>query len=282
MASRTIVITGASDGIGAAAARRLHTDGHEVVLVGRSADKTAAIADELGSEHHVADFAELEQVRALAAALQAAHPRIDVLASNAGGIMGARAETVDGFERTLQVNHLAPFLLTHLLMPTLAASRASVIQTASIAARLMSALDVDDLQNERAYAPERAYGDAKLANILFVRELARRHGEDGIAAAAFHPGIVGTGFASETTSALRVLYRTPVIRRLATVSPERGADTLVWLAKGTAGTTWQSGRYYARRRLARSTPRASDDALAAVVWNRTAAMLGLDADRPQP
>jgi len=211
MDRRTVVITGASDGIGAAAARQLAASGESVVLAGRSAAKTAVAAG-IGAPYHVADYAELGQVRRLAGELAAAYPRIDVLANNAGGIMGAREETVDGFERTLQVNHLAPFLLTGLLMPTLIASSARVIQTASIAAQRFGRLDLDDLGNRRRYSPNTAYGDAKLANILFTRELHRRYAPQGISAVAFHPGVVATSFASETTSWFRWIYRTPVGR----------------------------------------------------------------------
>ncbi|MET0422262.1 MAG: SDR family NAD(P)-dependent oxidoreductase, partial [Actinoplanes sp.] len=126
--TKTIVITGASDGIGAAAARQLHADGHRVVVVGRSAQKTEAVARGLGADHFIADFTRLEEVRKLAASLDAAYPRIDVLANNAGGVFGERAKTPDGFEKTFQINHLAPYLLTTLLSDKLLASRATVIQ----------------------------------------------------------------------------------------------------------------------------------------------------------
>ena len=275
MPSQTIVITGASDGIGAAAARRLSTAGNTVVLVGRSAEKTAAVADELGLKYHVADFAELDQVRRLADELLAEHPTIDVLANNAGGIMGHRQETVDGFELTLQVNHLAPFLLTNLLLPTLVESQAKVIQTASIAARMFGHLDLDDLGLERGYSPDRAYGNGKLANILFTAELDRRYGEQGVAAAAFHPGIVGTNFASDTTHPMRFLYQTPLVKNLFTISPERGARGLVWLAEHEPRTTWPTGEYFQHNRVARSNPQARDAGLARGLWDRSAELLGL-------
>ena len=275
MPGRTIVITGASDGIGAAAARRLSRDGHEVVLVGRSPRKTAAVAAELGAASYVADFSDLAEVRRLADQLATAYPRIDVLANNAGGIMGHRALTVDGFELTFQVNHLAPFLLTNLLMPVLVASRASVIQTSSVAARLFANLQIDDLQNERAYSPDKAYGDAKLANILFTRELDRRHGADGIAAAAFHPGIVGTSFASDTTHPMRFVYQTPVVKNLLTISPARGARTLVWLAESTPGPDWPTGGYFQRCRPATTNPVADNPAIAKALWVLSSDMVGL-------
>ena len=275
MTRSTIVITGASDGIGAAAARRLSHAGHEVVLVGRSRTKTEVVAAELGAPSFVSDFADLAEVRTLAARLGEAYPRIDVLANNAGGIMGHRQLTVDGFELTFQVNHLAPFLLTNLLLPVLAESDAKVIQTASIAARMFGHLDLDDLGLERGYSPDRAYGNGKLENILFTRELHRRHAGEGISAAAFHPGVVGTNFASDTTHPMRFLYHTPVVRNLFTISPEKGARGLVWLAEHQPGVDWPSGEYFERNKVAKSNPQADDPALAAGLWDRSAELVGL-------
>jgi NAD(P)-dependent dehydrogenase (short-subunit alcohol dehydrogenase family) len=268
VAGRTIIITGASDGIGAAAARTLTEAGDTVVVVGRSPQKTAAIARELGAEYHVADFSRLDEVRGLAATLLENHPRIDVLANNAGGIMGEREVTVDGFEKTLQVNHLAPFLLTTLLLPRLVENRATVINTASVAARIWGDIDIDDLGNARAYSPNKAYGDAKLANILFTRELARRFGDEGVSTAAFHPGVVGTSFATGSTSPMRVLYR--VFGRFL-LSAEKGADTLVWLA--TNRTEWENGAFYTKRAIDRTNPQADDATLAATLWERSAALV---------
>jgi NAD(P)-dependent dehydrogenase (short-subunit alcohol dehydrogenase family) len=270
VAGRTIIITGASDGIGAAAARELHAAGDTVVVVGRSPQKTGASARELGVEHHVSDFSCLDQVRTLGAALLAAHPRIDVLANNAGGIMAERELTVDGNEKTLQVNHLAPFLLTELLLPRLVESRGSVITTSSAAARVFGSIDIDDLGNERGYSPNKAYGDAKLANILFTRELARRFGDEGVSAAAFHPGLVGTSFGTGSTSPLRVLYR--FFGRFM-LSPEKGADTLVWLATSTPRTDWENGAFYTKRAISGTNPQADDAALATALWERSAALV---------
>src|SRR5690348_7156401 len=128
---KTIIITGSSDGIGAAAARRLSAHGHEVVIVGRSPMKTVDVAEDLGARSFVADFTRLDDGRHLAIDLHANYPKIDVLANNAGGMFGDRTRTVGGFEKTLQVDHLAPFRLATLLMRDLLASRASVIQTSS-------------------------------------------------------------------------------------------------------------------------------------------------------
>lgn len=278
MTAKTIVLTGASDGIGAAASRKLVADGHAVVLVGRSPQKTAALADELGAEHFTADFADLSQVRALAGELKRAHRRIDVLVNNAGGIFGDRARTVDGFEKTLQVNHLAPFLLTNLLLDTLIASSASVVNTSSAAARLFGSIDIDDLNNERDYSPNKAYGGAKLSNILFTKELERRFGRHGLSAVAFHPGVVRTSFASDTTSVMRFLYQTPLARLLGLLSPEQGARPLVWLAEGEPGTDWMPGEYYEKQKVAVTNPQASDEQLAADLWRRSAEYVGLPDD----
>ena len=273
MDPRTIVITGASDGIGAAAARELTAHGHRVVLVGRSPEKTRALAEELGVPFHLADYAELDQVRRLADELSTAYPRIDVLANNAGGIMGDRTLTVDGYETTFQVNHLAGFLLTQLLMSTLVASDATVIQTSSRAARAFGRFDIDDLQNEKAYSPQVAYGNGKLANILFTRELHRRYADQGISAVAFHPGIVGSNFAHDTTHPMRFVYHTPVVRNLFTVSSSKGAEQLVWLAEGQPGTQWERGGYYERKKLASSSPHAHDDELARRLWEASDQMV---------
>ncbi|NIZ91375.1 SDR family NAD(P)-dependent oxidoreductase [Kineococcus rubinsiae] len=260
---KTIVITGASDGIGAAGARRLSADGHTVVVVGRSPEKTAAIAAELGVESHVADFTRLDDVRELAGRLRSRHQRIDVLVNNAGGVFGDRTPTADGFEKTLQVNHLAPFLLTDLLLDVLISSRATIVATSSIAARLYGHLDLDDLGNARRYSANKAYGDAKLANILTTRALHDRFHGDGLAAAAFHPGVVATGFASDTTStAMKLVYANPLARRFI-AGPDRGADQLVWLSTSAPGTDWRSGEYYEKRSVAsRVNPQSRDDDLA--------------------
>lgn len=275
MSGKTIIITGASDGVGAAAARELKARGEHVVIVGRTPEKTAALARELDVPHHIADYSDLSQVRALAADLDAAYPRIDVLANNAGAIMGPRTVTRDGFERTFQVNHLAGFLLTHLLMPKLQASSASVIQTASMAARVMSRFDINDLQNARAYSPGRAYGNGKLQNIMFTRELQRRYGGHGISAVAFHPGVVATNFGHDSTPIMRFAYHTPVIKRLFTITSEQGADQLVWLSQARPGGEWHPGAYYEKRSVTRTAAAADDAELCRRLWDASAAMLGL-------
>ncbi len=268
----TIIITGASDGIGAAAARALHARGRRVVLVGRSPTKTAALARELDAPHHVADFARLAEVRALAATLLAEYPRIDVLANNAGFMGTRRTVTEDGHEAMFQVNHLAPFLLTTLLRERLVASRARIIATSS-AGNNFGHVDLRNLEHARGYQPFLAYCATKLQNILFTRELARRWGPEGIAAVAFHPGIVASRFAMSGWSLVGLVYRLP-LTRWALVTPEGGADTLVWLATSEPGRDWQSGGYYSRRKPGRVNPQANDAALARGLWEASATLVG--------
>ena len=272
MTDRTIIITGASDGIGAAAARQLASEGERVVLVGRSRVKTEALASELGAPWHVADFAQLGDVRRMAGELTEEYPRIDVLANNAGAVMGSRSTTVDGYELTFQVNHLAPFLLTMLLMPTLVASKAALIQTSSIAAERYGLVDIDDLQNAHGYSPNKAYGGSKLMNILFTSELHRRYHEAGITAAAFHPGNVATSFASDTTSWFRFIYGTP-LRHVFLINADKGAETMLWLIRGAADHAWKSGEYYDKCRRASTNLQAYDEQLAAALWQQSEAMV---------
>ncbi|RDG39707.1 SDR family NAD(P)-dependent oxidoreductase [Streptomyces corynorhini] len=275
---KVIVVTGASDGIGAAAARKLHADGHTVAVVGRSAEKTRAVAAELGADSFVADFTRFDDVERLAAELRAAYPRIDVLANNAGGVFGTRTKTVDGFEKTFQVNHLAPFLLTRLLLDRLIASRASVLQTSSTV-RFSKEIHLDDLDHDRDYDPVRAYGASKLENILFTTELHRRHHADGLSAACFYPGNIETNFASDTTSPImrtvRFLGTRPVIGRVLLSTPEQGADQIVWLAESTPGRDWRPGAYYYKRKDVRpKNSQAADPGLARRLWERSEELLG--------
>jgi NAD(P)-dependent dehydrogenase (short-subunit alcohol dehydrogenase family) len=245
--SKTIAITGASDGIGAAGA---------------------------GTDHFLADFTMLDDVRKLAADLDRAYPRIDVLVNNAGGIFGDRAKTVDGFEETFQVNHLAPFLLTNLLMDKLLNSRASVIQTASSGARLFGHLNTDDLDHDRDFTPQLAYGTAKLENILFTRELHARYHAQGLSAAAFNPGAVATSFATGSDSFMRHIYNSRIGRAFM-ATPEKGASQMAWLAETTPGTDWESGTYYEKNKPAkRNNPQALDPDLARKLWDRSAELLG--------
>ncbi len=276
-----IVITGASGGIGAAAARQLAAMGHDVVVVGRSPAKTRSVANAIGAPHLLADFHEMAQVRALADAIRAEHADLDVLVNNAGGIFGDRTLTADGNERTLQINHLAPFLLTNLLLPELRANGARVLNTSSVAHRALARFDIDDLDAERGYSPRTAYGNSKLMNVLFTRELHRREHEHGISTVAYHPGNVASNFAADSTSLLRLVYTT-FLRRLFLVDVERGADNTVWLANGTPGRDWRSGEYYVKRSPGRTSRLADDPQLARRLWELSARRVGVPDAAPDP
>lgn len=267
-----IIITGASDGIGAASARQLKQSGREIVVVGRLRAKTESLARELGVPFHLADFGKLDDVRRLAQELLR-YERIDVLANNAGGIMGERQVTEDGFEKTFQVNHLAPFLLTSLLLDRLISSRAKVIQTASVAANMYGKrFDLTDLNNARDYQPHLAYGNGKLANILFTRELHRRYHAQGLATVAFHPGVVRSNFASDTTHFMRLFYHSP-LKYLITISPEASARRLTKLVSGTPGLDWQPSQVYDGDKLMPVNLKDEGGRIARELWERSEEML---------
>ncbi len=268
MNGRVVIITGGSSGIGAAAARALREQGAVVAITGRSAH-TEQLAKEIGAEAFLTDFSKFADVRALAAQLLAKYPRIDVLANNAGGIMAERQITEDGHEKTLQVNHLAPFLLTLLLRERLERSGATVINTSS-RAHNMGRLDFSDLENERKYNGWRAYGTAKLMNILHAAEIDRRF--RGVHAASFHPGVVATGFAREGNSMAKLIYG-KALAPIFMLSPEKGADTLVWLATSRPANEWQPGLFYVKRKPGTKSRQAGDDELARRLWTESELMV---------
>jgi NAD(P)-dependent dehydrogenase (short-subunit alcohol dehydrogenase family) len=270
--TRTIVITGASDGIGAAAARELVKQGEKVVIVGRSPEKTKKIAKELGTDFFIADFAKLSEIRRLAEGLKAKYKTIDVLANNAGGMVDAKAVTEDGFGMAFQVNYLAPFLLTNLLLDTLVASKATVISTSSMAHTGAGKLRFDELSHGLKHSGWGAYAGVKLLNILFTRELHKRYASKDISAVAFHPGVVRTSFGSEGSSLVKWFYGSRLAKKVF-LTPAQGADTLVWLATHTA----KSGEYYIKRKVAKATATAMDAKLATSVWNKTVKLLGLES-----
>jgi NAD(P)-dependent dehydrogenase (short-subunit alcohol dehydrogenase family) len=261
---KTIIITGASAGIGEAAARELSKD-NRVVIVGRST-RTAEVAKELGVEFFRADYSDLASVRKLAKDLLKACPHIDLLVNNAGGIMKSIITTKDGFEQTFQVNYLAQFVLTNLLMDRLIASKGAVINTSSAAHRFAK-LRMDNIQF--ATAPFVAYGNAKLLDLAHAQELARRFSAKGVDAVSFHPGVVATNFAKSTNGPFAWMYNTSAKAILKT--PAQGADTLVWLANNR--NLWQNGGYYNKRKLSSVSNDAKDPTFAPTIWDITEKLL---------
>ena len=265
-----VILTGATRGIGQAAAIEVARRGAELGVVGRDEVRVRATAEEARAagggapvHEHVADLERMDEVRRLAAELLEAYPRVDVLANNAGAMFSSRQVTSDGFERTLALNHLAPFLLTKLLLERLTASRGRVVTTASDDHR-GGLLDLDDLQSERGrFRPRRVYGTTKLCNILFTRELQRRN--PAIAANCFHPGQIRTGFGKNDSVLVRISLTLagPFMR-----SPERGASALVWLALDPAAEELR-GQYLEKQRPVPPSAQAQDDSFAAQLWERS-------------
>lgn len=174
----------------------------------------------------------------------------------------------------------SPFTLTNLLLPRLLAGGASVVSTSSMANRLFGHLDLSDLDNERRYSPRKAYGDAKLANVLFTRSLHMKFHDQGLSAVAFHPGLVRTGFSAGSASSMRWFYHSPLARFTPMISPEQGGAILAWFLTGTPGSTWTSGRYYDQDRpTTRVNSQADDLALADGLWQRSAELVGLPPAR---
>ena len=200
--------------------------------------------------------------------------KIDILVNNAGGLFGTHALTDDGFERTIQVDYLAPFLLTQLLMPNFNPDQAVVINTSSIAHQLFGHINLNDLNNShKKYKGTKAYGDAKLANILFANELDRRFHKDGLSAVSFHPGMIRTNFANDKKSWMYRVYHT-VLNKVVMQSAQEGGDTLRFFIEGTPGETWESGAYYNKRQKAKKVnPQVNDLTLQQQLWDKTQKLL---------
>ncbi|MDT5042174.1 MAG: hypothetical protein QOE51_3159 [Actinoplanes sp.] len=276
--ARTVVVTGGSSGIGLAAAQAFARAGDEVVLLGRTKqrlDRAVELVREAGGRTpaaYRADFAVLDEVRAVGAAVAADCERIDVLANNAGNLVPARRRTVDGFDLSLQTNHLGGFLLAHLLLDRLRAAAPARIITTSSAAEAWGTLDVDRPARRQAVS-WLGYGAGKQANILFTVEAARRWASIGVVATCYFPGLIHSDFGR----------RSPLVT-LAKLTPgvfhsvEQGADTMLWLAGDPAGLV--PGGYYAWRRPFRATPRATNLARARRLWEASLQATGLVAGRP--
>jgi len=265
MDGRVCVVTGATAGIGRAAATELARRGATLVLVarsrGRAAAAQAAIVRAAGHdrvETVITDLAVQAQVRAAAARIGERHPAVHVLINNAAVYTRRRGETADGIERQLAVNHLAPFLLTTLLLPRLRAGAPGRVINLSSGAHHGAAVRWEDVGMRIGYNGLRQYANTKLFNLLMVRELARRHPADALAANAMHPGVVGTALLLDGFAPLRLLK--PFMR-----TAERGARTAVWLASApeVEGTT---GGYFKDERPAPSSAASRDPEAARRLW----------------
>jgi NAD(P)-dependent dehydrogenase (short-subunit alcohol dehydrogenase family) len=268
MAGRTVLVTGATGGIGKATALGLSAMGAHVAITGRDRGRTEAAAREIRAaggpvDVFVADLSAQAGVRRLAAEVLQRLSRLDVLVNNVGGFWNTRHVTDDGLERTFALNHLAPFLLTNLLLGRLRQSAPARIVTVASHAHRMGRIDFDDLQGARSYSGSRAYDQSKLATVLFTYELARRMPGSSVTANAVHPGVVNTSFgASDPGGTQRLLV--PIIRPFMK-SPARGAATSIHVASAPA-LEQVTGRYFANSKPRRSSERSHDEVVAARLW----------------
>lgn len=266
MIGKTVVITGATSGIGEVAALQLAAMGARIVFVARDQGRGEGLLlklAKLGSGTHafyVADLSSLAGMKDVANKIAAHEPAIDVLINNAGALFETRAVTADGLERTFALNHMAYFVLTNALLPNLV--RGGRIVSTSSDAHWRGRIDFDDLQSEQNYRGFRVYGTSKLMNILFTRELARRL--EGITAVCLHPGFVATRFADNNPGRLGWMFA--VLKKIAAISPEKGARTIVHLASAPE-VDGQGGSYWFKCKIATPSPAARNDDDAARLWD---------------
>jgi NAD(P)-dependent dehydrogenase (short-subunit alcohol dehydrogenase family) len=281
MAGKSVLVTGGTAGIGKATAIGLAALGARVGITGRDQARTEAAAASIraaaGSpavDAFAADMSVQAGVRRLAAQVADTYPRLDVLVNNAGGFWAHRHVTADGLERTFALNHLAPFLLTSLLLDRLTASAPARILTVSSGAHARGRIDFGDLQGERNYSGQRAYSQSKLANVMFTYELARRLDDTGVTATVLHPGVVRTSFGAEDREAyLAVLIR---VARVFMKTPAQGAGTSVYLASSPQ-VEGISGRYFVNRKPKTSSNASRDTTAAARLWQVSAELTGITA-----
>jgi NAD(P)-dependent dehydrogenase (short-subunit alcohol dehydrogenase family) len=279
---RVAVVTGASAGIGLSTARMLAERGWHVIGTGRDparsaaaeADIRAAASPEARVDFVRGDFNERADVKRVAAEITALAPRLDVLINNAGGVRDALYRTSEGLEATMAANHFAPFVLTRELLPLLKATAADsapgavrVIATSSSGHEYCQGMNWDDLNMFDSFTTGGVYCQAKLANILFTRELNRRLAADGIVAQSMHPGRVASNFGSHGDETMRAYMETN-----ADTQPDEPAQTLAWLATDPEGGR-DGGRYFHALAEVEAAPQARDDEAAARLWTETEAML---------
>ena len=278
MGGTTVLITGGTSGIGKATAVAMAAMGANVVVVGRNQERGGAAVEEIKAQSHnesvelmLADLSVQAEVRRLAEEFLERYDRLDVLVNNAGLVQSKRTETPDGIETTLAINHLAPFLLTNLLLGCLEQSAPSRVITVSSEAQRWGTMDFEDMQSRRKYRGFPVYGMTKLANIMFTYELAERLDGTDVSANCLHPGSVGTNFGQNNRGAMALFFRTfkPFMR-----SPEQGADTLIWLASSPE-IDGVSGKYFSDRKEIEAKKVAYDPAARRRLWEISEDLTGL-------
>ncbi len=280
MVGKTVLVTGATGGIGKATAMGLATMGANLAITGRDRERTEGAAREIRAvgrgqvDVFVADLSSQMEVRRLAGEVLQTCPRIDVLVNNVGGYWNTRHVTADGLEHTFALNHLAPFLLTNLLLDRLTQSAPARVVTVASNAHAAGRIDFDDLQGEWSYSGSRAYNQSKLANILFTYELATMLKSSAVTASALHPGVVNTSFGAEDPRGIQRLiipFARPFLK-----TPTQGAVTSIHLAS-SPDLEQVTGRYFADSKPRRSSKRSYDQAAAARLWQVSTALVDLTA-----
>jgi NAD(P)-dependent dehydrogenase (short-subunit alcohol dehydrogenase family) len=279
MHGRICLITGGTNGIGKSTAQALARMGATVVIVGRSAQKTSQVVEEIRTatgnknvDSLLADLSSQQDVRRLAGDFKSKYPQLHVLLNNAGGTFMTRQLSVDGIEMTFALNHLAYFLVTNLLLDTIKASAPARVINVSSDAHSGGKIDFDNLQGERSYSSFGPYGNSKLANILFTTELARRLEGTGVTVNALHPGFTSTGFGKNNPGFLMKIMGAvvPLIAR----SPEKGAETSIYLSSSPEVQSI-TGKYFVDCKVAQPAPQATDMAVARKLWDISAEMVHL-------
>ena len=280
LTNKLCIVTGANSGIGKETARRFAADGAYVIMICRNEQRAKAARQDIiedtansGIEIILADLAVQDDVRSAADQINRKFDQIDVLVNNVGLIASEREETIDGIEKTLAVNHLAPFLLTHVLWDGLQQSEdARIINVSSeVHKRAANVFDLDNLQLTENYSAMKAYGISKLCNVMFTHELAKRTKNSTMTTYSLHPGVVGTQLAEEAGWGMKLFYwiGKPFMR-----SPASGAATTIYLATSDEVTS-MNGRYFKDEELAEPAAIAYDDDITSQLWKRSKELTGL-------
>lgn len=278
MKGKTIVVTGATSGIGQVASEKLAAMGARIVFIARDRARGEATLSRLrecgpGLDHqiHFADLTRLSEMKRVAKEIAATEPRIDVLMNNAGGMFSELLVTEDGFERTFALNHMSYFVLTHALRARLVATPGARVVNTSSHAHRSAKVDYDNPQTMAGYGMFKSYCRSKLYNILFTREFSRRMKGTGVTANCLHPGFVATRFADQTSGVGGVVFR--ILKRLA-ITPERGAETLIFLASSEK-VTGVTGEYFYKCVPVTPTKEALDDAASKWLWAESERLAGI-------